>query len=173
MQGHNAPIEYGKSEVIYRIEDKCITTNKTHKDENELTDIKLETNIRIDNILILAVGSMVEVGVKVYERLISDNLNVTFVNVRFITPIDETMLQDMAMNHNYWVTMEENVTAGGYGESITSYLMEHNYNHIKQINISLPNMFIEQGEVSILKEKYGLDEDSIYTKIKKHTTGVK
>lgn len=166
LKEFNAPIEYGKSEILYRIDDKTTLPNITNNDENEIIDFKLESDIRINNILLLAVGSMVEVGAQIYERLISDNLNVTLVNVRFITPMDENMLQEMVVGHKVWVTMEENVKAGGYGESITSYLMEHNYHHIKQINISLPNMFIEQGEVSILKEKYDLDEEIIYNKIK-------
>ena len=166
LQEFNAPIEYGKSEIIYRLKDENVT-NVTTKGENDLTDIKIDNDIRINNILILAVGSMVEAGAKISERLISENQNVTFVNVRFIAPMDESMLHDMVSRHNYLVTIEENVKAGGYGESVTSFLMEHGYNHIKQINISLPNIFIEQGEVSILKEKYGLDEDSIYNKIKK------
>lgn len=167
LKEYNAPIEYGKSEIIYRIDDKTTLTNEANNIENKITDNKLESDIGINNILILAVGSMVEVGTKIYERLITDNQKVTLVNVRFITPMDENMMHEMAKSHNVWVTMEENVKAGGYGESVTCFLMENDYHHINHINISLPNMFIEQGEVSILKDKYDLNEEVIYNKIKR------
>ncbi len=155
LEEFNSPIVYGKSEVIYKInESKPITY---YKQKHKLKPY--------DNILILAVGSMVETAVIVYEKLLKAERAVSLVNVRFIEPMDIELLHSMAKNHTLWVTMEENIKRGGFGERISSFLMEHNYNQIKQVNISLPDMFIEQGDVSILKLKYGLDEDSIYDKI--------
>lgn len=155
LEEFNSPIVYGKSEVIYKLnESKPITY---YKQKHKLKPY--------DNILILAVGSMVETAVIVYEKLLKAERAVSLVNVRFIEPMDIELLHSMAKNHTLWVTMEENIKRGGFGERISSFLMEHNYNQIKQVNISLPDMFIEQGDVSILKLKYGLDEDSIYDKI--------
>lgn len=137
LREHRAVIEHGKSEIIYKGK----------------------------QLLILAVGSMVETAVGVSNRLKSDGFLVTLVNVRFISPMDEEMLHSMVKDHTLWITMEENVKAGGFGEKISAFLMEHNYKQIKQINISLPDAFIEQGDISVLKKKYALDEEGVYQKI--------
>lgn len=155
LEEFNSPITYGKSEVIYKIDEKKPITY--YKQKQKLKPY--------DNILILAVGSMVETAIEVYERLQKADRSASLVNVRFIEPMDIELLHSMAKSHTLWVTLEENVKRGGYGERISSFIMEHNYNHIKQVNISLPDMFIEQGDVSILKLKYGLDENTIYNKI--------
>jgi 1-deoxy-D-xylulose-5-phosphate synthase len=148
LDGFNAPIEYGKSEVIFDIEELDPTVNNAD-----------------ENIVLLAVGSMVETTVGVYEKLLSDGKKVSFVNVRFISPMDENLLHKLAKSHSMWITLEENVKAGGYGEKISSFIMENKYSHIRQLTIAVPNQFIEQGEVSQLKEKFGLDSDTIYKKI--------
>ncbi|MDF2590191.1 MAG: deoxyxylulose-5-phosphate synthase [Anaerocolumna sp.] len=142
------PIEYGKSEVLFDIDEINTTENNSE-----------------NNIVLLAVGSMVETSVGVYEKLLQDGMKVSLVSVRFISPMDEELLHKLAKSYTMWITLEENVKAGGYGEKISSFIMEHKYNHIKQLTIAVPNQFIEQGEVSQLKEKFGLDSETIYKKI--------
>ena len=140
------PIEWGKSEVLYHPLIK--------------QDVK-----QVDNIVLLAVGSMVETATHVRDMLIVDGKQVTFINVRFISPLDVELLHTLAAKPTLWVTMEENVKAGGFGEKVSSFLTEQNYQQVKHINISLPNQFIEQGDVAILKEKLGIDAISIYKKV--------
>lgn len=148
LSQHNARIEYGKSEVIFDCDYKT----------NEL----LQENNRI---VLLAVGSMVETAVEVYNRLITNGYIVTLVNVRFIEPMDVERLHSLSLTHKLWVTMEENVKNGGYGEKVAAFIQENKYNHVNHLNISLPNAFIEQGNVSMLKKKYEIDHISIYEKI--------
>ena len=138
LEEFRTPVEYGKSEIIYEAS---------------------------QGIVLLAVGSMVEAAVRVRELLVADGKEVTLVNVRFISPMDEELLHKLAANHETWITLEENIKSGGFGEKISSFLVENKYQNITQIIISLPDQFIEQGEVSILKEKNGLDEVSIFKKI--------
>lgn len=138
LEEFHTPIEYGKSEIIY--------------EESQ-------------GIVLLAVGSMVETALRVRELLIKDGKEVTLVNVRFISPVDEKLLHKLAATHETWVTLEENIKSGGFGEKVSSFLVENKYQNITQVIISLPDQFIEQGEVSILKEKNGLDEISVFKKI--------
>ncbi len=118
-----------------------------------------------EEIALIAVGSMVETAVLVREHLHELGYKASLMNARFISPIDEEMLHRLAKSHTLFVTMEENVKRGGFGEAVSVFLCENDYRAIRHLNISIPNMFVEHGERTLLKEKLGLDEDSIVDKI--------
>lgn len=115
-------------------------------------------------ILLIAAGSMVETAVRVREKLTLIGVQPTVVNARFIKPLDKELLLSLADNHSIIVTMEENVKTGGFGEQVAQLLLEEGKRQ-QFINISLPDTFAEQGEVPILKKKFGLDADSIVERI--------
>ncbi len=147
LSDYNTPIELGKSEVIYKAEQRKGKNNK------------------VVSVALLAVGSMVETAVVVRNMLLAADYPVSLINVRFISPMDEELLNQLTANHTVWVTMEENVKAGGFGEKVAGYLTEHKHNRIDLLNISLPNKYITHGDVSVLKEKLEIDAASIYRKI--------
>lgn len=157
------PIEYGKSEVIYTkptgIPDKISV-------EPQAVNEQREGNIfEAESIVILAVGSMVETAATVWSELNNAGKQVSLVNVRFVKPLDEELLHRLAVSHGIFITMEENVKSGGFGEKTASFLEDYNYHKIKLINISLPDQFIEQGDVPVLKKKFDFDAESILKRI--------
>ena len=117
------------------------------------------------DIALFAIGSMVETAVKVRELLKKDNYNVTLVNARFIRPIDEDIIMELSNNHNLIITLEENVLNGGFGEKVNRFILEQNLK-TDVVNIAVPNIYVEHGNVSILRKEIGIDCDSIVTKIK-------
>ncbi|MCH5273401.1 MAG: 1-deoxy-D-xylulose-5-phosphate synthase [Lachnospiraceae bacterium] len=121
------PIVYGKAEVLYEA----------------------------DEIAILAVGSMVETALKVREILLAGSYRVMVVNMRFISPLDTELLDNVAKRSRMIVTMEENIHAGGFGEKVAAYFAERGKN-VRLKNIALPNHYIEHGDTQILRDKYGL-----------------
>ena len=127
-----APIQYGKSEMIYEGED----------------------------IAILAVGSMVKVGEEIAEHLLERGRKITLVNARFVSPLDKDMLERLAEQHSVLLTLEENVRDGGYGQKVSDYLCDKQ-KKVRHINISLPNEFIEHGGVGELQHRYGIDSEGI------------
>ncbi len=149
LKEYNAPIVYGKSEILY---------NSILEDES--------AEARNKHILILAAGSMVETGDEVSKTLIKEGLEITFVNIRFLKPFDMDMLQGMAENHGIWVTMEENVRRGGFGEMVAGYLVDRELRDIRLLNISFPDQFIEQGDVGVLKEKLEFDAAALVNRIR-------
>jgi 1-deoxy-D-xylulose-5-phosphate synthase len=138
LKEYQAPLEYGKSELLYEGAE----------------------------IAILAVGSMVKVAKKVAEELINEGKRVTLVNVRFISPIDKDILKKLSSNHSLIVTLEENVRNGGYGQKVADYLFEARKQDIRLLNVSVPEAYIEHGSVGELHKKIGLDADSILSRIK-------
>ncbi len=159
LTSFHSPIELGRSEALY-------TTVKGGKIQGENGELVLEDNsFYEERTVLLALGSMLETASAVYEELVIDGREVTLINVRFIKPMDEALLHKLAKTHGKWITLEENVKAGGFGEKIAAFLMDNDYRQVKLLNISLPNQFIEQGDVEVLKEKLGLDDMSIKTKV--------
>lgn len=136
LERFRAPMEYGKSEVIY--------------DESEIA--------------LLAVGSMVKTAVEVREKLRVMGYGCTLVNARFVKPLDEKMIRTLQAEHKLLVTMEENVRSGGFGEAVLDYLNEIG-SKVRSINISLPDDYVEHGNVEILKADAGIDADSIVKRI--------
>lgn len=117
------------------------------------------------DIVLLAVGSMVKTGVQVREMLLEDGENPTLVNARFVKPLDEKLLSQLAEHHRIFVTMEENVATGGFGSQVADY-MRRTHPEVLVITIALPDSFIEHGNPEKLKEKAGIDRISVYKKIK-------
>ncbi len=131
-----AEIVYGKSEVIY--------------DEAE--------------IVLFAVGSMVETAVQVRGALREMGYACSLVNARFVKPLDTELIMEMQKEHKLFVTMEENVKNGGFGESVLEYLTEI-ASSVRFLNISLPDDYVEHGSVETLKKEMCIDAESIVKKI--------
>jgi len=117
------------------------------------------------NTAILAVGNMVKTAASVCERLNEHHINATLVNVRFVSPIDFELLNELSADHRMFITMEDNIRTGGFGQLVSDYICRYNKQNIRHLNFSVPDTFIEQGDADELYLKYGLDADSITGKI--------
>ena len=132
------PIVYGKSEGIF-----------------------LETDIAI-----ISVGTMIGTAVLVRHRLKEKGWNVTLVNARFLKPFDEKLIDDLLVSHRYIITIEENVISGGYGAEVLRHINNVGAD-VKVIPIAIPNMYVEQGDVSLQKRECRIDADSIMERLEK------
>jgi 1-deoxy-D-xylulose-5-phosphate synthase len=117
------------------------------------------------DIAILSIGAMFDNCYEVFLKLQEDNFNPTLINCRFITPIDNDMINDLK-NYKYVFVVEENVSVGGFASHILSELNKNNIHVSCFYSFALPMSFIEQGEREQLLKKHFLDVDSIYDKIK-------
>jgi 1-deoxy-D-xylulose-5-phosphate synthase len=113
------------------------------------------------NIAILAWGSMVTVSVAAAKQL-----KATAVNMRFIKPIDDSLILEIVKTHNVIVTVEENVIAGGAGSAINEFLQVQQI-LMPVLNIGLPNEFVEQGTREELLNLCGLDTQGILANIER------
>lgn len=151
---------------------------KANSDEIEIKKIEMGKSVvayRSNNcpdcsdgwdITIFAIGSMVAKAREVAILLEKDDLRVTVVNLRFAAPLDKEALLRHADYSDTIVTMEENSYTGGIGQQICAILSQNRGFSIdkgckKIINISLPDDFVEHGDVDSLYKKYGLDVESM------------
>ena len=91
---------------------------------------------------------------------ISNELNLSLYDMRFIKPIDAKILHKICQRGDKIITIEDGVKAGGFGSSILEFISENNYsNKIKVLGV--PDVFVKHGETRRLKESIGLDKTSL------------
>ena len=120
---------------------------------------KAEIRHQGGRIAILAFGSLVAPSVEAGKQL-----GATVVNMRFVKPIDEALILELAKSHDIIVTIEENVIAGGAGSAVNEFLQAQRI-VIPVLNIGLPDAFIEQGTREELLSFCGLDTQGILQSI--------
>lgn len=117
------------------------------------------------NIAIVTVGPIIKNVKGVYERLTQNGYDVALINARFVSPICKNLIKDIKEKYEYVFTVEDNIEKGGYGANLVLELVKEEIFDKKIYIISLPNKYIEQGSISEIYMKYGLDENGIYNKI--------
>ena len=135
LQNYRQSIALGKSEMIYEESD----------------------------IAIFAVGHMMETAEKVRENLKKKGFNCSLVNSRFVKPMDTDLLDKLAQNHKVFITIEEAIITGGYGETVANYVSRTNP-EIKVLVNGIPDSYVEHGDVASLRKSIQLDADSITEK---------
>lgn len=90
----------------------------------------------------------------------AENLNATVADMRFVKPLDEALIRQLAAEHDVLVTLEENAIAGGAGAGVIEFMMKDKI--IKPVlNLGLPDRFVHQGTQDELHEELGLDAKGI------------
>ncbi|EGR0712519.1 1-deoxy-D-xylulose-5-phosphate synthase [Vibrio alginolyticus] len=90
----------------------------------------------------------------------AEYLNATVADMRFVKPLDEALIRQLAADHDVLVTLEENVIAGGAGAGVVEFMMKDKI--IKPVlNLGLPDEFIHQGTQDELHEELGLDAKGV------------
>ena len=115
-------------------------------------------------IAILSVGHMFEEAVKTRDKLIEQGYEPTLINMRFIKPIDEAMIEKVCQTHKLIAVIEENIQTGACGERVSEYVMRKMLpSHV--LTLALPDDYIEHGSVDVLRKMTGIDSDSMSEKI--------
>lgn len=136
LRDYRAPVAYGRSEMIY-----------------------LEKGV-----VLFALGNMVRIAEQVRNRLKEQGVSCTLINARFAMPFDQECIREMAEKHSIFVTMEENVRSGGFGEHVESFILEEEL-PMNVVNISIPDCYVEHGNVELLKQEVGIDADTVYRRV--------
>ena len=107
------------------------------------------------DIAILVFGTLLDTALTVGEEL-----NATVVNMRFVKPLDRDCVLELARTHELLVTVEENAVQGGAGSAVNECLAAASLAPA-QLNLGLPDRFVEQGERAELLAEVGLDVDGL------------
>lgn len=135
------------------------------RERKEFSFGEAEVLLEGKDVLILAVGNMVEKALQAASLLEEERISPTIVNMRFVKPFDEKLVHQLATRHRYIITMEDNVKSGGFGEKIQSFLLREKIYH-KSIAVCFPDQFVEHGTPEEIYEKYGMDARSVAKRIR-------
>jgi 1-deoxy-D-xylulose-5-phosphate synthase len=124
--------------------------------------IKIGKGIQLKEGKELAVLSIGAIAKNVNEA--TDNLDVSHFDMRFLKPLDETLLHNVFKTYKKIITIEDGTIKGGFGSAILEFVAENNYkNTIKLLGI--PDTFVEHGRIDNLKADISLDTLSIKAEI--------
>jgi len=156
-----------KSNKIFSIRYGKINTDYNDDYKPKLLNIGQWENLFIGtDIILLAVGSMVQNALEVYELFKrNDNINIGVINCRFIKPLDYKMLDEINSKYKFIYTIEEGNLSGGFGSSILEYFSENNYNNYIKL-FGIKDEFIDHGSRQELLDLVNLSSKTIYKTIK-------
>ena len=117
------------------------------------------------DVLILAIGSTVYPCLHAAERLEKAGIHATVINSRFLKPLDDGLLCRWAKGIGRVLTVEENILQGGFGSAVLELLQEKGLFSIRVTRLGIPDLFVENGPQSVLRTKYGIDENGIVQEV--------
>lgn len=132
--------------------------------KNEVSYGKAERIYDGEGTAILTIGASIEEGAQVYKLLKERGEKPSLINARFENPIDIGLIKELENKHEKLLTIEENISAGGFGMNVLRAVNENRIN-LKVINAALPDEYIQHGGVNRLKEVYGFTPEAIIEKL--------
>jgi 1-deoxy-D-xylulose-5-phosphate synthase len=133
--------------------------------ESQLTTLdigKAEIKRKGEKVAILAFGTMVQPALEAAQKL-----HATVVNMRFVKPLDTTMIEEMAKNHDLIITIEENARLGGAGSGVAECLLTIGNNTPIEI-MGLPDKFLDHGDHKQMLADCNLDAQGIINTAKQY-----
>ena len=124
---------------------------------------KAELRRKGSRIALLAFGSLLQPALEA-----GGAFNATVVNMRFVKPLDEALINELARTHELLITLEENAVTGGAGSAVNEYLAAANL-AVRVVNLGLPDEFLGQGSREEMLAECGLDTAGIRRTILRHT----
>jgi 1-deoxy-D-xylulose-5-phosphate synthase len=123
---------------------------------------KAEIKRQGSTVALLAFGSMVPLAQEV-----GDKLDATVVNMRFIKPLDDALVLELAQNHDLLVTLDENAVAGGAGGAVTEALAANGL-VTRVLHVGLPDRFLQHGAREDMLREAGLTAEQVEALVRPH-----
>ena len=125
-------------------------------------EVRRSTKARAGHrIALLAFGSMVPAAIAAAEEF-----DATVANMRFVKPLDATLVHQLARSHDALVTIEENAVIGGAGSAVLEALAAADLT-LPVLQLGLPDRFVDHGDPALLMKECGLDAVGIAASIRK------
>lgn len=130
-----------------------------------LEEVKVGTGRKLrdgDDIAVLSVGPVGNNVVKAVGMMENDGdgISVAHYDMRFVKPLDENLLKEVAAKFKHVITVEDGVREGGFGSAVIEW-MEDNGQHPDIVRLGLPDHFVEHGTVAQLQSIVGIDAEGI------------
>lgn len=116
------------------------------------------------DIAILTIGKPGIYAQRAIKKLVRNNIKPAHYDMRFVKPLDETILHEVFGKFRHIVTVEDGTVKGGFGSAVAEFMADNGYMaHLRIMGI--PDKFIEHGSIEQLYKDCGLDSDGISTAV--------
>ena len=157
-------LEQTKHPVVIRVPfGAVVSSGKVDETDYSLLN-KFDVVEEGSDIAIIGLGNFYHLGKKVKEQLKSQNINATLINPKFITGIDENVLNKLKENHKVVITLEDGCVDGGFGEKISRF---YGNSDVKVLNFGGKKEFTDRVPLNVLYKRYHLTPELIVDDIKK------
>jgi 1-deoxy-D-xylulose-5-phosphate synthase len=116
---------------------------------------------------LLAVGRMVGVAKAVCALLKKEGLEGTVANMRFVKPLDERLLSQIAGKTKVLLTLEENAVMGGFGSAVLEALQKNGLTDCAVKVLGIPDQYIEHGKPQLQREQCGLEPHQVAEEVRR------
>lgn len=122
-----------------------------------------------DDLAVISIGPIGNTAARAIAQAEKElSVSIAHYDLRFLKPLDETMLHEIGRKFSRILTVEDGIIEGGMGSAVLEFMADHSYKPtVKRIGI--PNIFVEHGTVKELYRVCGMDEESMLTLIKEWT----
>jgi 1-deoxy-D-xylulose-5-phosphate synthase len=120
---------------------------------------------RGEGVAVLALGNTVDVALDAYDLLATDGPRPTIVNARFVRPLDEALLLELALTHSRFITLEEHALAGGFGSAVIEFVSDRALG-VTVERIGVPNVLIQHDKQPQQRASFGLSGESLASRIR-------
>lgn len=151
-------IEQNKYSVAIRVPHMEVISTGIEVEANFEELNKYEVVEEGAEVAIIGLGSFLHLGKRVKEKLRKSRINSTLINPRFITGIDEALLNELQENHKLVITLEDGILDGGFGEKISRFYGDK---PMRVLNFGASKEFTDSVPLEILYERYHLTDDLI------------
>ncbi|MBX2846060.1 MAG: 1-deoxy-D-xylulose-5-phosphate synthase [Saprospiraceae bacterium] len=122
-----------------------------------------------EDVAILTIGHPGNFAVQACAQLEEEGLHPAHFDMRFVKPIDEALLHEVAQQYSKIITVEDGCIQGGFGSAVLEFLADNNYSHVQVQRLGVPDAFIEHGTQQELWAECGYDADAISDAVKSMT----
>jgi len=113
-----------------------------------------------NDLAILSIGQPGINVASVVERIKKENITISHYDMRFVSPLDTKVLNDVFKRFRYIITVEDGVLKGGFGSAVVEFMADNGY-HSEVRRLGIPDYFVEHGTQDELIAECGFDEEGI------------
>ncbi len=133
--------------------------------ECPLEEVEVGTGQKLrdgNDVAVLSIGPIGNLVMKAIDQLTSQShtISVAHYDMRFLKPLDETILQEVGERFKRIITVEDGVRNGGLGSAVLEWMNDHGFTP-QVTRLGLPDQFVEHGTVEELQHMVGIDADAI------------
>ncbi|MBX2828630.1 MAG: 1-deoxy-D-xylulose-5-phosphate synthase [Flavobacteriaceae bacterium] len=121
-----------------------------------------------DGIAMLSLGFIAHTASEAIQEVEqSSHVAIAHYDLRFLKPLDETLLHEIFAKHSTIITIEDGILAGGFGSAITEFAAKHNYKNTIEA-LGIPDIFPEHGSIPELHHATGISKEHLISTLRKY-----